>query len=834
MVGLAHHAAPIVPDFGSLFGTGTLDVGKLWKPPGSDQSRHRDTDKYSASEHQSHQSHPLSSSFWAPPPVLVPRSAPNPQTSSTASFTFEDYTLQLASCSDFDSIVYLHTTLHPEGTIPRSFSRAAYLKLQAQAHDCLQHAAYLHLDHVRDIAHFLQHPLNHDLAHHFKAYHRFLVQHSCSADVFEHFCHILRLKISLSSIHTDEACHIIKRLAAISFHGLTSVRRNQLLTDAYTDISAAIFAKLNPAIPDRTHKYCIALLEGLLSLDPDEAAACLTLRVYSVLDRVAPADAVSTMSQCLVVWVRRAVTFHPLTRHPNLDSTALLQLLRGLNHQHADKVLVAATKHFTADDDIPEALHINCALYWLHLMRQLSLGPDLWACLYTNLRQAFAMADLTAHFESIGAAESARVALHHWILPEVLNPDNRTRIKATKRSFLREASHITYTVSHQGSVQPRPLKSAVQSLRSMRIPVPSPATDAPTQTHLESVVDQIKSQFEARTGVYLSTYHDSDTPPLTTPYVDLITILAENKQNCERALNDILNLLVQFYTPQLIYRIAMRLIHQRRFHIPPAIAVRMINYLVDSGNPGYALRLFQACTDVWPSMCPELIFALIDKRPVRTEQLFTILNRPEFSNSLPYTLRDSDSPTNTLSQERVDLIHHIAYALAKSPHFTPREAFRRVRDCMQYLQDRGAPLSSLMSRALVMSGIVRSLQAKQWLSTIRTTWILAYVRKLEGDDVADQLDKMAYRWRCHNTEGQTIEETMARFNRHDDEQAKEFLRRVGHASRRWKRETKQWRPWLAYNKVDYKPGKGQAHVGKTPRKGDPDDNPGDGVIDVLG
>lgn len=43
MVGLAQHQASPMPDFGSLFGTGSalgagVDVGGLWKPPRSDQS----------------------------------------------------------------------------------------------------------------------------------------------------------------------------------------------------------------------------------------------------------------------------------------------------------------------------------------------------------------------------------------------------------------------------------------------------------------------------------------------------------------------------------------------------------------------------------------------------------------------------------------------------------------------------------------------------------------------------------------------------------------------------------------------------------------------------
>ena len=33
MVGLAHHAGAPMPDFGSLFGTGPLDVASLWQPP---------------------------------------------------------------------------------------------------------------------------------------------------------------------------------------------------------------------------------------------------------------------------------------------------------------------------------------------------------------------------------------------------------------------------------------------------------------------------------------------------------------------------------------------------------------------------------------------------------------------------------------------------------------------------------------------------------------------------------------------------------------------------------------------------------------------------------
>ena len=43
MVGLANHGGAPMPDFGSLFGTGSgtgsVDVGSLWKPPSNDSSR---------------------------------------------------------------------------------------------------------------------------------------------------------------------------------------------------------------------------------------------------------------------------------------------------------------------------------------------------------------------------------------------------------------------------------------------------------------------------------------------------------------------------------------------------------------------------------------------------------------------------------------------------------------------------------------------------------------------------------------------------------------------------------------------------------------------------
>ncbi|KAI7538814.1 hypothetical protein KC317_g17669, partial [Hortaea werneckii] len=91
-----------------------------------------------------------------------------------------------------------------------------------------------------------------------------------------------------------------------------------------------------------------------------------------------------------------------------------------------------------------------------------------------------------------------------------------------------------------------------------------------------------------------------------------------------------------------------------------------------------------------------------------------------------------------------DLVHLIAYAYATQPQTSSRVSFRRVWDCYRFLQDRGAPLSQLLSRSLVQAGLLRPLQERKYLPLEQTRFVLGLVSKLEGPEVAQRLDHLVW------------------------------------------------------------------------------------------
>lgn len=115
--------------------------------------------------------------------------------------------------------------------------------------------------------------------------------------------------------------------------------------------------------------------------------------------------------------------------------------------------------------------------------------------------------------------------------------------------------------------------------------------------------------------------------------------------------------------------------------------------------------------------------------------------------------RRSRFPVNRegFSQIRMRLLERMALAYSMALHITPRMAFRNTYKCyIQHRKERLGPLSVAMARALARAGLIRPLQAGNWVSTTAVRWILSVIRSTESADVADQVDEKVYKWRGAN------------------------------------------------------------------------------------
>lgn len=160
---------------------------------------------------------------------------------------------------------------------------------------------------------------------------------------------------------------------------------------------------------------------------------------------------------------------------------------------------------------------------------------------------------------------------------------------------------------------------------------------------------------------------------------------------------------------------------------------------------------------LWIGSNPELLPNLITEGGASAHKILALLNHRDPTNSVPLHLRDR--PKNILHHTRNTLVHVVADAFSRSQNVRTfsegrgfkqlrnRQVFRNVYRAYRYLVTRQSPVRPLMARALVRAAIIRPLEQYEWVNTARVKFILNIVRRLEGEEVADQLDTKIYLWR---------------------------------------------------------------------------------------
>jgi hypothetical protein len=239
----------------------------------------------------------------------------------------------------------------------------------------------------------------------------------------------------------------------------------------------------------------------------------------------------------------------------------------------------------------------------------------------------------------------------------------------------------------------------------------------------------------------LQVYSEEGSNRSTQLICNLFAVLAENGLPYRFFMTDIFEFIRQTrgsITPLL------KLIHalfRQRIETYPQPIQKTIEELVHE-NPLVAYKLFRA-RPIWLSSIPELPIELA-KRGIHSRIIFNLL-KYEDPTRLP-NLRQKEK-RNPAAFLRVKLVHLIADTMSRHPSSRSRVVFRDVYRCYNYLHDRGYSIGPLISRALARAGVVLPLQRGEDIPTSRFVWILGMVRTLEGEEVAKQLDTIAFRWR---------------------------------------------------------------------------------------
>ncbi|MCJ1248470.1 hypothetical protein MMC30_005688 [Trapelia coarctata] len=214
-------------------------------------------------------------------------------------------------------------------------------------------------------------------------------------------------------------------------------------------------------------------------------------------------------------------------------------------------------------------------------------------------------------------------------------------------------------------------------------------------------------------------------------------------------LPDLLHLLRHIGQSSAILRIA-RYLKEQNISLDYTVWAAELNAHVKTNLP-LAYELFTLETRLRLENCPGFAEAIITDPSFEAVDIFELLKRqPRTIGSVPQTTH----PERLLSitSERVSLLHKMALAFADAPHLNPRQAYRKVTRLAQFFRDRPDLLRPEMSKALTTAGVVRYLEAGMWVSTVRFNYIIGMVRGLEGEAVAQELDRVVFEWREQNIE----------------------------------------------------------------------------------
>ncbi|KAI5212708.1 hypothetical protein AUEXF2481DRAFT_6606 [Aureobasidium subglaciale EXF-2481] len=773
-LGMASPSPASMPDFGALFGSGAVDTTSLWPPPNTTESR------VSAPPHHASPAPPTQ---WQIPfnsrstrrrrNASPPPTPPSPQRSlPRRAHSLEELMILLESCDSLDALKREHARLYPDCHLSTTFSKAAFLCLLRQSTP-------------DQVLAFLQSDLDHEESHNTHAYlaHLFAIQ--SHPEVVIECVALVCDKVALSSIPMSELSDFLAELRhrddAQSLFEANAMLHNSLV-DAYAPGSP----------PSNLIKK---ILKNLFSLPPSPDILKLVAEILPLvgLDGFRP----------MATYLKKALVSETTQPTP---STQLVPILSIIPSEHFDRIVFFATKNFVWDLDTSTLAHVrkDCTdrlVRWLgvlyafraSMVESSSLFSSL---LYPFLASRFTISELGAHFRCLHAADAATIVLHYWIKPSILevpDPDLDHGVDENPAPLPPPQSAPALLLQPPPTVQSRHGSKLDEPFRTFGLTYTVSRSPEQSRTHCASpserqaVFDLIASTLEECCKVGGHGVNHSRGGP----WVQLFKLLSQNKIEYAGWLDELFQALKPHKSPVWIYYFFAKLV-RNRVYIPYPVAIDLIRYFIDIEKTNWALKVFRRPeAHQWLSDVPELLFALVETRPISSGLVFDVLNRPDYQNSLPMNLRSVEN--NSLSEGTVQLVHHVAYAMAKSELLTSRAAFRRVHDCYNYLKDRGAPVSSIMSRALVHAGVTRPLRDGNWLSTNKFQWILRIVRDLEGDEVADSLDEAAFKLRTENLELASMK-PLDVMEREADAIAWEYRKQFRNPSLRRRKTTPPYKP----------------------------------------
>ena len=145
--------------------------------------------------------------------------------------------------------------------------------------------------------------------------------------------------------------------------------------------------------------------------------------------------------------------------------------------------------------------------------------------------------------------------------------------------------------------------------------------------------------------------------------------------------------------------------------------------------------------------CPNFVTAMIKDATISPRVIWATLKIPLYEELPPRPVS-----SKILTPSMVNLIHSMATEFARSEGRSRRVLLRNVMQCLHHLRIHRAPIRSELTRAIAHVGITKEVVREQWIGQERLRWALGLITWVEGQDVADAIDRTVYHWRRHLTE----------------------------------------------------------------------------------
>ena len=344
----------------------------------------------------------------------------------------------------------------------------------------------------------------------------------------------------------------------------------------------------------------------------------------------------------------------------------------------------------------------NTLSAWLEFLRvfpNTSLNPIEWQMIYAMLaRKDISPASIAVHLETLQPEVLTEALLNHWI-PRYL-PDPKTNpwggVVTPRFSHFRRA-HISRMAGFRNKSLERMLLDVIVGMNEKKIPTLA------TTTHILELVNR----FQAKVGA-----------------VETERFLGILK---ERGVDQI--------DPKVLYEIVLE-----KMDTQPEYALRLCSYISNS----------RTCYD--PHFPIQMLLQGIKSRM----RMHKILETAARNDHLPAVFRTS--PLKDVLNVRAELAHQIAYQFSLDESITSRASARSVYYFYRYLRSHHLPIGPLMTKALVRVVVTRPLSERRFASTRRYVWLRSLVSQVEGEEVAQQLDKLFWEWR-----GKVIADAKRRF-----------------------------------------------------------------------